>query len=361
MSAQSDSCCSPDVAVSPDVTVVIPTWSASGFLRPCLSALERQTFLGFEVLVVDNGATAGKGERLDRWSQSSSLTLRWLRLPENLGFAGAVATAWEQCQSPWVALLNDDTEAEPRWLEKLLEAARSAPGETEIASVASLMLSMRDPGTIDDAGDWLSWYGSAEKRGRGQPATLYSEDQDVFSASAGAALYRRSAVDEVGGFDPHFESYFEDIDLGLRLRLAGYRCRFAAQARVLHYGGASGLPRGRYVRLMTRNRLLTFSKSVPMTLLVLHSWRLLWGQVYFLIAYRHAWQSILGITDWILSLPRWLKQRRELRARRRLSRRQANSLLERTHSEPPLRRLVAHKLRSGRSRNPEPGEVGLDD
>lgn len=342
----------------PEVTVVIPTWSSSGFLRPCLAALARQTYRRFEVVVVENGSTAQKRDLPDGWSGSSSLTLRWIRLSQNLGFAGAVAAAWEQCETPWVALLNDDTEAEPQWLEKLLEAARRAPSEPETAAVASLMLSMRDPETIDDAGDTLSWYGSADKRGRGRSAALYSEDDDVFSASAGAALYRRSAVDEVGGFDPTFESYFEDIDLGLRLRLAGYRCRYSAQARVLHYGGASGLPRKRYVRLITRNRLLTFGKSVPLSLLALHSWRLLWGQLYFLVAYRHPWQSLLGTIDWLLSLPRLLAERRAFRPRRRLSWRQADALLERVHSEPPLLRLIARKLRSGRSGQSVSGEVG---
>ena len=266
--------------------------------------------------------------------------IRILRLPTNQGFVAAVNRGIQEASSRYVALLNVDTRARPGWLESLVSCLQSVG--TDFAAASSKLLRMDAPELIDDAGDLLSWYGSALKRGHLQPAGSYEHREEVFSVSAAGGLYRRDFLAEVG-FDPVYESYFEDIDVGLRGRLVGHRFVFEPQAEVLHWGGGGGLRRGRYVTLVTRNRLLTITKSIPARLLLRHAHRLVWGQIYFLVAYRKPLWSLAGYAGFLRRLPHALSERRRLSKRRTLSVEAIDSQLTRELGEPPLRELVRRR------------------
>ena len=320
------------------VTVVVPAWNASRWLPGCLDALRAQTYKDFSVVVVDSGSTDGCGDGL----VDESLDLEVVRLAENRGFAPAVNAGVRAARSPYVALLNVDTRARPRWLEALVGCLEELG--PEVAGVSSKMLDMEHPGLIDDAGDSLSWYGSATKQGHGEPAETQTERREIFSVSGGAALYRRSFLAQVG-FDPRYHSYFEDIDVGLRGRIRGYRFFFEPRAEVLHHGGGAGLGRGRYVTLVTRNRLMTFLKSIPGRLLFKHWHRLAWGQLYFFIAYKRPLHSLLGYLSLARNLPHILEERRRLSRERVLSDAALDRLLGRELGEPPLRELLLRRLR----------------
>ncbi len=324
---------------APLVTVVIPIWNSGAWLPGCLDSLARQGFRGFEVVLVDNGSDDGAAES----ARARDPRIEVIRFERNRGFAAAANAGIRAGRGPYVALLNADTRAEPGWLAALVACLEgSAP---QIASAASLMLRLEAPDRVDDAGDELSWYGSAAKRGHGRPASDYSQPGEVLSACAGAALYRRSLFDEIGLFDETFESYLEDVDLGLRARVLGFRCRYVPEARVHHQGHGSALERGRWVALTTRNRLLTICKNLPAPLLLRHAPRLAWGQLYFLAANRRPLQSLRGYLGALRRLPHVWRQRCRILGRRRIALADLDRALSRRLGEPPLRDLVARRLR----------------
>lgn len=316
------------------VTVIIPVWNGAAWLAACFEALAAQSFRDFAVIVVDNGSTDNSRALVARHAPQASL-IAWER---NRGFAVAVNAGIRASHSAYVALLNMDTYPRPDWLANLVQAMdASAP---DVGGLASKMLSMADPAVADDCGDSLSWQGAAAKRGRGRSAADFARAEEIFSPCAGAALYRKSFLEELGGFDERFFAYLEDIDLGLRGHLRGYRCLFVPSAEVLHQGHGSGLPQGRYVRLMTRNRILLLLKNLPARLLGRHAVSLLYGQFYFFIAYRRPLAALAGYLSILPVLPHMIRERRRIQKNLKITLEQAEQLLTPTMAEPPLRELA---------------------
>jgi len=328
---------------APNVLVVIPNHNGAVWLPGCLEGLASQTYRDFEVILVDNGSTDDSVVLV----RNRYPDVQVIALEHNTGFATAVNRGIGIARGQYVALLNNDAVAKPDWLAALVELADASP--TEVGAIASKMLRMDDPDRVDDAGDALSWTGAAQKLGHQQPAKNFVERTEVFSVCAGAALYRQSFLKALGGFDERFFAYLEDVDLGLRGRLLGYRYLFDPTAQVLHKGQGSALSRGHYVRLITRNRLMLFLKSVPLALLVKHLPHLLYGQLYFFIAYRKPWQSLLGYTSLVSCLPHILRERRRMKGLRRIPASELDPLLTSEMSEPPL--LPLRLPRWGRSRS----------
>lgn len=296
------------------VTIIIPVWNSGCWISDCLAGLRRQTYTDFVLLLVDNGSTDGSLEEVDKHGFRE---FHILSFEQNMGFSVAVNAGIRQATTRYVALLNIDTVPEPGWLENLVMAMDNAP--VEVTSLASKMLNMSNSEIIDSAGDILSWYGSAFKRGNGQRADMFKRPTEVFSACAGAALYRKSFFDEVGCFDENFHSYFEDVDLGFREKLYGYRCLYVPNAVVLHHGHSAGVFGPYYVFLLTRNRLLTLVKNVPGRCLIRHIWQLLYGQVHFFIIYRRPLASLKGYLSALFLLPVVLVGRKKIQAGRRIS------------------------------------------
>jgi GT2 family glycosyltransferase len=147
-------------------------------------------------------------------------------------------------------------------------------------------------------------------------------------------------LDALGGFDECFFAYLEDVDLGLRGRLRGYRYHFVPMAEVLHQGHGSGLPQGRYVRLITRNRIILLLKNLPVRLLVRHAASLLYGQVYFFIAYRRPLAALAGYFSVLPVLPHILRERRAIQSNLKITLEQVEHLLTPMMNEPPLRKLA---------------------
>ncbi len=334
---------------APAVDLVVPLWNSERWLAGCLAALDAQTHPPDSLVFVDDASTDATLARLEALAPEA----RVLRLSRHGGFARAANAGIRATDAPFVALLNVDTEAEPDWLAQLVEHLSAAGRGTGFA--ASKMLRLEAPEQVDSAGDSFSRFGSARKRGHGEPAEDWDQSESVLSASAGAALYRRGMLDEVGLFDETFDSYLEDVDLGLRAQLAGYHCLYVPTARVLHQGGGSGLPRPRYVRLMTANRLATLVKNLPGPVLLRHLLSLAWGQAYFAAAYRRPLSSLAGYLDLARRLPAVLRARREIQSERRISASEFDALLRRDLGEPPLRRLFLRRLplRRSPSRRPE--------
>ncbi|RUM45059.1 MAG: glycosyltransferase family 2 protein [Desulfocapsa sp.] len=323
---------------APRVTVIIPVWNSAQWIHACLSAVSCQTFTNFQLLIIDNGST---DDSMVRVKQHDITDLTIISFPKNRGFAAAVNAGIRQAATPYIALLNIDTVPAVDWLEYLVQAMEEAT--PEVTSAASRMLSMENPEQIDSAGDILSWYGSAHKRGHGQNADTFNQRDFIFSACAGAALYRRSLFRDIGCFDELFTSYFEDIDLGFREKLHGYRCLYVPEAKILHQGHGAGIAGGYYVFLITRNRLLTLIKNIPFPDLLRHCHQILYGQLYFFIVYRHPLASVKGYLSALLLLPAILRERKKILRNNRKQKILLDKILEPSLGEPGLTALLRKK------------------
>ncbi len=238
------------------VTIIIPNYNGLKFMEPCMKALETQDCQDFDILVVDNGSTDGSVE----WLKEHEISTVFLA--ENTGFSGAVNVGIRAAKTPYVILLNNDTEAEPGYVGSLLKEIERSP---RIFSVSPKMVQLYNRGLIDDAGDMYSIMGWAYQRGVGQEVGLYDKPCHVFSACAGAAIYRRAVFDEIGLFDEMHFAYLEDIDVGYRARIAGYYNRYCPQAVVYHVGsGTSGSKYNSFkVKLAARNNVYLNYKNMP--------------------------------------------------------------------------------------------------
>lgn len=246
------------------VTIIIPNYNGLTFLGPCMQALARQTCQDFSVLVVDNGSEDGSVE----WLREHDVPA--IFLPENTGFSGAVNRGIRAVDTPYIILLNNDTEADPGYVEQLLCAIEASP---KIFSVSPKMIQMYNRELMDDAGDMYSLMGWAYQRGVGREVWRYDRPCHIFSACAGAAIYRKSVFDEIGLFDEMHFAYLEDIDVGYRAKIAGYYNRYCPFAVVYHVGsGTSGSKYNAFkVRLAARNNVYLNYKNMPLPQLLFNS------------------------------------------------------------------------------------------
>ena len=316
------------------VSVVIPTWNGRAMLDLALDSLDRQSLTPLEVIVVDNGSTDGTVEHL----RERRPEVEVVALAENAGFAAGVNRGLERARGEYVALVNNDVELHPDCLRELAAALERDAGA---ASAASKMLRFDDRSVIDATGDTLRWSGVALQRGQGERDTgQYDRPERVFSACAGAALYRRSAFAAVGMFDEAFFAYLEDVDWGFRAQLAGHGCAYVPTAIAYHVGSAStrregkpdpffyGLPRRNDVWLVLKNYPAGALLRAAPLLLVNHA-----GLVYVAIRDGMARAHFAALRAAVAGLPRVLRQRRAIQAARRVGRRELDPLI--TRGRPP--------------------------
>jgi GT2 family glycosyltransferase len=246
---------------APRASVVIPTWNGCALLRAALVSLRAQTFRDFETVVVDNGSKDGTAEML-RGEFPDTVVVSF---PENRGFAVAINAGIRAARGRYVALLNNDAEAEPGWLAALVAVLDARP---EVGSVASRMLSARDPGVVDSVGAAMGLF--AYDIGRGErDGPRFATGRELLCPCAGAAAYRRELFETVGGFDETFFAWFEDVEFGIRAQLAGSGCWYEPAARVRHHAHATAgqlsVPKTVF---MVRNALLLFFQTMPLRRLI---------------------------------------------------------------------------------------------
>ena len=249
------------------VTIVIPNWNGCHWLPGCLAAVAAQTLAPTETLVIDNGSSDGSLEYL----AAEQPQVRVIALEQNTGFAHAANRGIAAARTPYVALINTDVELAPDWVARTVAALEGDPGT---AAVACKMVSLDDSRALYDTGDILRRDGACEQRGRFERDTgRYDAPGEVFGACAGAALYHRRAVLEVGGFDERLFAYLEDVELALKLRLAGWRCRYEPVLARHAGGGSSHQLRGGPEFLVQRNTLVLVARWFPLRWLPLVAYR----------------------------------------------------------------------------------------
>lgn len=239
------------------VTVIIPNYNGRRLLENCIRTLERQTCPDFHLLIVDNGSTDGSGE-----VTSETLSMEWIFLKKNTGFCGAVNVGIARTRTPFFILLNNDTEVEEHFIAEMLAGIRKSK---RLFSCSAQMLDYERRERLDNAGDYYTVFGWALARGKGQPAARYDRECDVFSACGGAAIYRTETARLLGGFDRRHFAYLEDVDIGYRARIYGYRNRYLPRAKVYHVGSATTGARynEKKVFLAARNSVYVIYKNMP--------------------------------------------------------------------------------------------------
>jgi hypothetical protein len=325
------------------VGVVIANWNRKELLRACLDSLADQHHGSFEVVVVDNGSSDGSAALVEEMAKTYPVRLRLIANSANAGFCAANNQGILATDTEMVALLNNDAEAEPGWLEALERAIRQ--GE-DVGMAASKILVWEDPTRIDKCGHLM--YPDGQNRGRGSGQTdrgQFNRPEEVLWPDGCAAMYRRAMLEDIGGFDEDFFAYADDAELGLRARWAGWRCLYAPDAVVRHHRGATlGLGSARRLTLIERNRVLLAVKLFP--------WSLLWANGAFLLArigagmwaavrnrgeMRHypgmggkftaALALLRGTAQAVPRIPGMLRKRRAWREKQRLTGRQIRKLL----------------------------------
>jgi GT2 family glycosyltransferase len=333
----------PEAAGAFVVSVVVVTWNRRELLRACLASLARQGHPSFEVIVVDNGSDDGSAELVLDLAASYPVPLRLIANSANRGFCAANNQGFAASRSELVALLNNDAEAEPDWLESLESAIRL---HADAGMAASKILVWEDSRRIDKCGHLI--YPDGQNRGRGSGELdqgQFDRVEEVLWPDGCAALYRRAMLEDVGGFDEDFFAYADDAELGLRGRIAGWRCFYAPGAVVRHHRGATlGIGSARRLTLIERNRVLLVVKLFP--------WNLLWANAGYHFARIAAgiWAAlrnrgeiryypgaqgkmavaaalIRGKWSALPMIPSMLRKRQAFRAKRRLNPRQIRSLL----------------------------------
>jgi len=299
------------------VAVLIVNWNGGDLLARCLDSVAQQRRTPDHIIVVDNASSDQSLERASKQLQRVEL----LRLASNVGFAKANNIAAQAARRfDAFALLNPDAFAEPGWLEALVDAAERRP---DAACCASQIRLASAPEYLDGAGDSYHVSGRAWRNGHGTPCADWPQiDAEVFAPCAAAGLYRRDAFEEVGGFDERYFCYFEDVDLGFRLRLRGYRCLYVHSAVVQHVSsGLSGYRSNFAVYHGERNAIWTFVKNMPGPLLWLYLPQHIVLNLAALVYYPIRGQGRVVFKakiDALRGLPWAIKQRSLVQRRRRI-------------------------------------------
>jgi GT2 family glycosyltransferase len=300
------------------VAVAVLNYNGRSLLAEMLPSLARQTLRPSEIVVVDNGSQDDSVEYMRAsWSQ-----VRIVELAENRGVTAALNVCLAACHGELVGLFNNDMELAPNCLAELVAELER---HSSIGSVTPKMLDFVDREVIDGAGDMLNWRGGGRRRGHGErDAGQYNQAEEVFGPCGGAAMYRRDALQAVGGFDEAYNAYYEDIDWAFRAQLAGFRCRYVPTA-VLYHRGSATLGRGMTdfnAYHLWRNPVWLIAKCFPARALARHAADLLRGQagnLYVAIRERKIRVWARAMRDALRGLPVALRKRRTVQRSRVIS------------------------------------------
>jgi len=257
---------------SPLVSIIVVNWNGKEYLKDCFQSLRAQTFSDFEVFLVDNGSTDGSVEYAQ---QNFPEWMRILTNTKNEGFSGGNNRGIREASGKYIALLNNDAQADPCWLEELVKVAEENPRAGMFACKIYLQEGSK---IIDNVGHLI--YRDGLNRGRGRLEVdhgQFDRQEEVLFPSGCAALYRWEMLEEVGLFDEDFFAYGDDTDLGLKGRLAGWKCLYVPKAVVHHRYSQSSSPyspiKAFYVE---RNRVWIAVKYFPLAVLLESPFYTLW-------------------------------------------------------------------------------------
>ena len=297
------------------VSIIVVNWNGQKFLQDCLDSLSRQTYPSREVILVDNGSTDASVS----YVKETFPDVKTIELKKNTGFTGGNAEGLKVVAGEFIALVNNDTRADDRWLENLLEPMRRDP---KIGICASKLL-FDDEMAINSAGDGLTTAAVGFNRGLGAERGRFADTEFVFGACGAAVLYRRKMLDEIGFLDEDFFLYDEDTDLSFRAQLAGWKCVYVPDAVVYHKANATaGRLSDTHVYYHTRNLEFVWIKNMPLGLMLCFAHHKLFQEIgsFCYLCLRHGkWVPYYRAKrDALKMLPAMLQKRRAIQARRRV-------------------------------------------
>ena len=307
-------------------------------MKDCLSALSLQTYSPYEVIFVDNGSIDGS---IDFVRENFSW-VRICKLPENRGFSGGNLEGLKECRGEFIALVNNDTRADGKWLENLVEPMRV---DSTIGICASKLI-VDGTEKINSAGDGLTTAGSSYNRGLWQDRTSYERPGLVFGACGGAGLYRQSMLEEIGFLDDDFFLYHEDADLNFRAQLAGWKCFYVPKAVVYHrVNGTTGGLTDLTVYHHARNMEFVWIKNMPIRLMMRFAHHKLIQELssFCYLCLRHGkWKAFFkGKRDALRLLPKMLQKRRDIQRTRKVN----DKILKTQLTSIFSKKFVAQKIR----------------
>lgn len=268
---------------SPLLSVIIPNWNGKRFLEDCIDSLKGQTFKNFETILVDNGSTDGSADFAEaRYGDF----IRIIRNKKNLGFTGGNNAGIRVARGDYIVLLNNDTWADSHWLEELARATRFDP---PIGMWGSKVRSFYQRDRIEGVGELIYWDGLCRAKGQFQmDQGQFDEIEEIFFPPGCGAMYRKKVFDEIGLFDEDFFAYADDAEMGIRARLAGWKCLYVPKAVIYHKNSGTG---GQYSPFkafyVERNRFWITIKYFPYPLLILS---------FFFTFYRFLFQAYGALT-----------------------------------------------------------------
>jgi GT2 family glycosyltransferase len=325
---------------SPMVSVIIVNWNGLHLLEKCLGSLAGQSLPSDEVIVIDNGSSDGSVDLV----QTRFPHVRLLPLSHNAGFSRGNNLGIQRARGEYIVLLNNDAEPDPAWLGQLVAALEANP---DVGFCSSKMMLYDEPGLADACGDFYTIEGVPGKIGHLEPADRHNDPREVFGACAGAAIYRRSVLEELGGFDEDFFIVHEDSDLSFRARLLGYKCLYVPTAVVYHHLGATlGRQSDTAVFYAQRNMEFVFFKNMPTVLLLKYLLLHVITDMFLFVRYllhRQGQVFLRAKLDALVMMPKMLRKRREIQRDRRVSAAEIDRLL--------LKGYLWQKLRQGLRRS----------
>jgi GT2 family glycosyltransferase len=341
--------------MNPEVSVVVINWNGRDYLRACLESLASQEGVDFEVIVVDNGSKDGSQDMVrTEFIPRPGIRVRLIANEANKGFCAANNQGFAVARGRFIAILNNDTEVNPVFLAALRRAFDHAP---DIGMAAAKVVVYEDPRRIDKIGHLI--YPDGQNRGRGTGEIdrgQYDKIEECLWPDGCAAMYRAAMLGQIGGFDEDLFIFGDDSELGLRGRIAGWRCLYMPDAVVRHHrGGAMKTGSTGRIFLIERNRVLLAVKLFPLSLLLLNPFYFMArlaagvfaaaGERGELVRFPGLWNK-LRLAGTIVRadlaalwlIPRTLKKRRKLRAIAKLNPRDVRRLI--MGNRIPVRSLV---------------------
>jgi GT2 family glycosyltransferase len=329
--------------MAPVISIIILNWNGRKFLKECLDSLLVQTFREFETILVDNGSSDGSV----LFVRENYPWVRLVLLSENLGFSEGNNRGLLVCRGSFIVTLNNDTRVAPGFLAEMLG---SADPERKIGMVAAKIVAYLEPGRIDGVGVKIAKNGMAYNIGVGETDRgQFDAPERVFGPCAGAALYCRAMLDQVGFFDPEFFAYQEDTDLAWRGRLAGWKCVTAPKALVYHiHSATSGKMSAFTVYHVQRNKWCVVFKNWPLGIILKHLPSIIACDAAALLLAVMTGRGIAALRariDVLRNLRRVLDGRRKVQELKKLSNMDIEGLFS---SHEPLARTFFRKLAGNR-------------
>lgn len=314
------------------VSVIIPNYNGEKHLRECLDSLKIQSFEKFDIIIADNNSS---DKSVDIINNEYSY-IKLINMKSNTGFSKAVNAgikhSLKNSNAKYIVLLNNDIKCDKDFIKELI----SGFSESDTGSVASKMLNFYNTDVIDDAGDFINRRGLPTARGhKEKDSPAFNKQENIFSACAGAAAYVREVFEKIGFFDEDFFAYYEDVDFGFRMQLAGYKCVYNPKAFCFHKRGATFSSQGELTTMLCEKNLVSLRiKNYPFSLLLKYQLIFFFSRIvrYYRFWRDHSFKifvyALKGYLKGLSEIPKSLKKRNAVQKSRKLDSKQIENLLK---------------------------------